>query len=153
MKWLEVFFTKVFEGIIFITEYCQPNFLKPKEASNFQAFDYQALSIERKMYKYSDFLVNCRDIGIHDDVTRAVWNLSRNLMTGYEYADYKPFLQDDLCQMFCVEYEDIEFSILDKAYIGLGCDSIEKTLGQSISSDYSIIGLLKILNAYYRDST
>lgn len=111
------------------------------------------MSIERENYQYSDFLLDCRNINVHEDIARAVWHLSRNLMESYNHTDYKPFLSDDLCESFFIDYEDVEFEIIEKAFIGLNCNlkkDDKKKPDLSEYSEYSIINILKRLDFYCR---
>lgn len=145
---------KVFKGIVFIMETCQPDFLKPKQHNEHEAIDYQKITREREHYKDTDFLLECEKINIDVDIARAVWHLSRNLMRSYEYPDYKPFLTDDLCEQFQVDYDDINSGILEPAFIGLGyClkDNLKDYYKSSEYPAYSIIALLKELEYYSKD--
>lgn len=155
-KFTEIFdslSSKILDGIVFLAEACEPDFIKRKQEHNKKVIDYENLSIERENYQYADFLLECRKIEIHDDVARALWHLSRNIMNDYDYPNYKPFLQDDLCEQFQLDYDDINFGILEPAFIGFGCCLKETLLEVPIASEYptySIIGLLKQLETYYK---
>jgi hypothetical protein len=154
MKIQDQVLDKVFKGIIFIAKTCQPDFLKSKQHNEYEAIDYEKITIEREHYKCIDFLSECRAIDIDVDIARAVWHLSRNLMKNYGYLDYKPFLNDDLCKQFQIDYDDINKEIIDSAAVGLGhclTDNIKEYYNSSEYPAYSIIALLKELEYYSKD--
>lgn len=154
MKIQDQVLDRVFEGIVCVMEACQPDFLKSKQHNEHESINYESLSIERKHYQYADFLLECRKIDIDVDIVRAVWHLSRNLMKNYGYLDYKPFLNDDLCEQFQINYDDINKEIIDIAVVGLGhclTDNIKEYYNSSEYPAYSIIALLKELEYYSKD--
>lgn len=153
MKIFDCLSSKILDGIIFLADTCEPDFIKRKQEHNKKVIDYENLSIERENYQYADFLLVCGKIEIHDDVARALWHLSRNVMNDYDYPNYKPFLQDDLCEQFQLDYDDINFGIIEPAFIGFGCCLTANHKDEYIASEYpaySIIGLLKQLETYYK---
>lgn len=154
MKIQDYVLDKLFQGIFFVIEACQPDFIKRKQEKNNKLIDYESIDIERENYQYTDFLLECEKINIDVDIARAVWHLSRSLMRSYEYPDYKPFLMDDLCEQFQVDYDDINSGILEPAFIGFGyClkDNLKDYYKSSKYPAHSIIALLKELEYYSKD--
>lgn len=115
---------------------------------------YEEISKERINYHYEDFLRDCRHHNIHDDISRAVWNLSRFWMAIEGNEDYRPYLTDNLVEDFSMDYEDIELGFLDTVWIGLDLQVKDKKY-QPYSSEYpaySILEILGSLNHYYCES-
>lgn len=115
--------------------------------------NYEEIAKERINYHYEDFLRDCRSHHIHDDVSRAVWNLSRSFMNQYENFDYRPYLTDNLCEDFDIYFDDIFWEIEDKVWDGLDLQPKEED-AESYRSKYpaySIINILDTLNYYYRE--
>ena len=113
--------------------------------------NYDAMITERVNYHYADFLRDCQAHHIHDDISRAVWNLSRALMHDYGCEDYRAYLTDNLYEDYDIYYDDIYFEIEDKVWDGLDL----QTKGEDVESyrseypEYSIIGILDRLNYYW----
>lgn len=110
--------------------------------------DYEAMIKERVNYHYADFLRDCQVHHIHNDISRAVWNLSRSFMYDCGCDDYRPYLTDNLHEDFDIYYDDIYFEIEDKVWDGLDLQ-VKDQKAQPYSSkypDYSRnIGSFKLL--------
>ncbi|MGL4675838.1 MAG: hypothetical protein ACRCXK_13365 [Wohlfahrtiimonas sp.] len=113
--------------------------------------NYEEIAKERINYHYADFLRDCRHHNIHADISRAIWNLSRDLMYCYYEIDYRPFLMDNLEKDFDVDDDDITDFIIYEACDGLGL-KIKDEKNLPYISEYptdSIIFFLDHLNHCY----
>lgn len=115
--------------------------------------NYEEIAKERINYHYADFLKDCQSHHIHDDISRAVWNLSRSLMHDYYEIDYRPFLMDNLEKDFDIDSESIFWEIEDKVLDGLNLQVKDEGTTSYCPeySDYSILSILNHLNYYYED--
>lgn len=118
-----------------------------------KCIDYAQKSADRVNYDYADFLKDCQTHHIHDDISRAVWNLSRFLMHQCGFDDYRPCLTDNLCADYGIDFDDIFWEIEDKVWDGLDLQPKEED-NESYSSKYpafSILNILDGLNYHYRE--
>jgi len=113
--------------------------------------NYEEIAKERINYHYEDFLRDCQSHYIHDDISRAVWNLSRALMHDYHGIDYRPYIMDNLEEDFDIDYESIYWEIEDKVWDGLYLQVKDEDTTSYCSKYpiYSLIGILDRLNYYY----